>query len=144
MVCTRVCIAILSLGLFLHVGSGQESLIVTTTEKGFLSLATRVVVPSFPPKAFALHEFGVAVAQVHLDTSGAIKSVSILESPGPEVSASMTSAIRAWTFPPRKDSDGHLLVYSSKITYYFLSNGGKPAVYSPTDSFYCGPQPTSR
>lgn len=140
----RIWIIFCFLGFLLPSSSAQTTLSVVTTEKGLRSLATKTVIPEFPAGAFKLHQFGVAVAQVHLEPSGAIRSINILEAPSSAIATSMEEAINGWTFRPGGTHDGRLLAYSGKITYYFLQDRGKALVYSSTESFYCGQQSSSK
>jgi outer membrane biosynthesis protein TonB len=109
------------------------------SEVALRSSAIHLVTPEFPKRAFQLQQLGVAVAEVEVDTSGALSSITILESPCQEIARALESAIRQSTFSKRVvDDDNVPLRYRGKLTYYFLRNKGKPAVYSVTDSFYVG------
>jgi hypothetical protein len=139
-----VCAALISSGSGLAGGiAPSDGVGGTVSEQTLRSFATFQVAPLFPQSALTLHQLGVAVARVDVESSGSIKSVTIIQSPGPEVSESILLAIRSWKFVKGTGGDGLPAAYSGKLTYYFALHKGHPIVYSATDSFYVGPQHAS-
>ena len=103
----------------------------TITEVSLRNHAIKTVLPEFPYEAQAQRATGVAVAQVFLDTEGALKSVKVLQSPHPSINQAMLTAINQWVFEVNDRQDQTPICFNGKLTFYFVIENSKPYVRLP-------------
>jgi hypothetical protein len=108
-------------------------------------LVTYVVPPVYPQPSIRAKHTGIVVAAVCVGpNSRSATSLKILTAPDQAMANSVQQAIANWKFGAlwRSGAEGprHFVSYASKITYYFVEQGGRWLVHSPMDSFFVGPR----
>lgn len=109
----------------------QKCADATVFEGEFRRHATKKVMPVFPADAQLQTSTSVAVAQVHLNADGTIKSISVLQAQRPSIAQAMTDAIKQWVFDFHATGDEDPLCINSKLTFYFVVEDKKTFVRNP-------------
>ena len=105
-----------------------------TGEQNFRALAVRVVTPRYPSDLAISGLQGVAVAELRVGPDGRVRSVSVLQSPHPEITREMQSALTQWQFSvPAMPGALSTALLHGKLTYYFVVNGGQGAVLTAAE-----------
>ncbi|MGD0404487.1 MAG: TonB family protein [Candidatus Acidiferrales bacterium] len=108
-----------------------------TIERILRSRAVKVVKPIFPEDAIRNQTTGVVVAEIHLDGSGVVTTVHILQAPSESTAASVSQAVSQWQFQPFPPPDDKHII-SGKLTFYFEFRHGKGIVLDPAETGYVG------
>ncbi|MDQ3068960.1 MAG: TonB family protein [Acidobacteriota bacterium] len=107
----------------------------TVNESAMRRSALKKVAPIYPPQGLARKTQGVAVSAVHVDRTGSVVSVRVLQSPGPEFEAAVLDAVKQWKFSVvsagLRGAEGPIEV-DTKLTFYFsVDRSGKGQVSDP-------------
>jgi TonB family protein len=103
------------------------------SEGVFRSIVQTQVLPEYPLGAIRARQTGVVVADVTLDRDHNVANVEILQSPSSEISRSVVTSVRKWTFlPPAQGYAGKTL--SGKLTFYFARSGSRFRVFDSTNA----------
>jgi TonB family protein len=98
--------------------------------------------PTYPEDDIRMGVSGVAVAELDVDEKGSITDLEIVEAPSPSIEEAMAKAIRQWRFTPTiLKRTGKPVGWHGKVTYYFVIENGRGAVYAPKDAPYVGRWP---
>ncbi len=116
--------------------------VTTTTSEAILrSTALKTVHPVCPIGMVRNGHADVAVAKVYLSVVGTVKHVDMLESPSSAVSQAVSHAVAQWTFRPPPPIKGRPIERSAKLTFYFITRGGRCSVLDPSEAPYVGRWP---
>jgi len=96
--------------------------------------AVRMIPPTYPRRSVAGRTEGVAVADLELTRDGAVRGVTILESPDSEIARELTTVLKQWRFSLTSE-EGPLadLPVRGKLTYYFVLEGQDGVVLTPLE-----------
>lgn len=104
---------------------------VATVPEGLLrKLAKTVAIPKYPAVSKRRGKNGVAVSDVSVDEKGNVTQIEVIEAPDEEIKCSVAEAIKRWKFLPA-NAEGKPVRLRSKLTFYFLLEGGRARVESP-------------
>lgn len=103
----------------------------STHEQILRSRTLKAVLPAFPTEALKDGSEGVAVAQLELDETGAVKAVKILQAGHPAIERAVYAAVIQWKFKPFVIS-GVSSCVQGKLTFYFkINEAGEGVVRNP-------------
>lgn len=109
-------------------------------------MATRVVTPKYPAEAVEAKIQGIAIADICVPAGGKVAVINEVRAPNERIAAEVTSSLLSWEFGPMwaENDPKHLFSYGGTIIYYFVHQKGQWLVLNPSDSFYVGPEFTSK
>jgi TonB family protein len=105
--------------------------LITVSEAVLRKLASKTVMPQYPAQSKKRGSKGIAVVRVDLDEKGELSDLRVLEAPDSDIEASVTDAVKQWQFGPARGANGEPLRIRSKLTFYFVSDGGQFRVNNP-------------
>lgn len=108
----------------------QSPKLIRITEVSLRRLATRTVMPGFPPEARRRGVRGVSVAQLDVDEQGSVAAVQVLEAPDDSIKSAVADAIKQWKFKP-STINGEPVMIRGKLTFYYVNKNGKARVENP-------------
>jgi len=114
----------------------------TTSEAVLRASALHTVRPAWAPFPIASPQ-SVAVAEVHISTTGNVLHVRVLEAPSAPVSQAVVDAVRRWTFRPPDPVNGRAIALTGKLTFYFVRDDEGGTVRYPSEAGYIGRWPSA-
>lgn len=101
--------------------------------------------PGYPQAALQRKAQGVVVVEIWTTTTGAVESVKTLESPDPDISQEVETAVKSWSFGAIKAGVGAQAKPArvrSKLTFYFkIAANGRGIVTEPTGTLAASRKP---
>lgn len=126
-----LCASVLLFGLAVcGAASAQLTDYVVMRETVLRKRATRVVMPAYPARAKKLRAKGVAVGEVEINGRGEVVSAKVLQAPEESIGKALAEALAQWRFEPVVE-DGVSHTVKGKLTFYYVTEGGKFFVRNP-------------
>jgi len=108
--------------------------IATLTEPSLRARAQGTIRPQFPASAMKTRAEGVAVAELEINSTGAITSLTILQAPDRSIEEAFASTVRSWKFAPLVNETGVAIKARGKLTYYFVIENHVGHVFDPIEA----------
>ena len=97
-------------------------------------LAIKKVEPQYVAGCLKSVPWGVVVAELQVDTRGAVTKCTVLESPSNQAAASVSAAVSRWTFRPLRGNDNVPFIAIGRLTFYFVRTPAGGVVLNPSQA----------